>query len=441
MTNAHLHIKADWETLTEGAPEERACFAALGINWGETGLTECHDPFVNRIRSSPLLSGYHLAEWLAWNWWRLRWEPRTSASDWPFAHKMATIGAGYVWPNITIFSDGQRIALIAKPTQEISTTAFRYISNVAAIVQSIQFETTIDAFINQIINQLREARIFDTNLHRISFDIQKERNDINLAKRRKFEALLGADPDEGSISIIDRLISDAQFIGDEAMGEVAANHPRGGSMLTVAEIRDAANRIGFDISLQDSVSFDEGIQLPRKTEAPAWLLGANAATALRKQERLEETPIDDCILAELAGVQESIIKSIDSSGSSPELSFILNEESSSRIVFRSKWHTGRRFELARLLGDRLVTVSDKVLFPATRAYTFRQKMQRSFAAEFLAPFEAVKERLDGDYSEEKRNEVSLQFEVSPRTIDTILVNHQVLERDDLVEDFDAIGRP
>lgn len=80
-----------------------------------------------------------------------------------------------------------------------------------------------------------------------------------------------------------------------------------------------------------------------------------------------------------------------------------------------------------------------MLFPATRAYTFRQKMQRSFAAEFLAPFEAVKERLDGDYSEEKRNEVSLQFEVSPRTIDTILVNHQVLERDDLFEDFDAIG--
>lgn len=80
MTNAHLHIEADWETLNEGAPEERACFAAISVNWGESCLTECHDPFVNRIRSGPLLSGYHLAEWLAWNWWRLRWEPRTPAS-------------------------------------------------------------------------------------------------------------------------------------------------------------------------------------------------------------------------------------------------------------------------------------------------------------------------------------------------------------------------
>jgi Zn-dependent peptidase ImmA (M78 family) len=436
MTNAHLHIKADWETLNEGAPEERACFAAISINWGETCLTECHDPFVNRIRSSPLLSGYHLAEWLAWNWWRLRWEPRTPASDWPFAHNMATIGAGYVWPNITIFSDGQRIALIAKPTQEVSTAAFRFISNVDAIVQSRQFETSIDAFIEQIINQLREERISDTNLHKIWFDMQNERNDIDLAKRRKFEALLGVDPDEGNISIIDRLINDAQSIGDEeAMGEVAANHPGGGSMLTVAEIRDAANKIGFDISLQNSVSFDKGIQLPGKTEVPAWLLGAIAAKELRKQEHLEDSLIDDATLAGLAGVQESIINSSDSS---PDLSFILHEGRSSRIAFRSKWRSGRRFELARLLGDRLVTASDKVLFPATRAYTFRQKMQRSFAAEFLAPFEAVKERLDGDYSEEKRHEVSLQFEVSDRTIDTILVNHRLLERDDLVEDFDAM---
>ena len=357
------------------------------------------------------------------------------ASDWPFAHNMATIGAGYVWPNITIFSDGRRIALIAKPAQETSTTAFRFISNVAAIVQSRQFESSVDDFIDQIISQLREERISGTNLHNIWSDIQKERSDIDLAKRRKFEALLGVDPDEGSISIIDRLISDAQFIGDEAMGEVAANHPGGGLTLTVAEIRDAANRMGFDISLQNSVSFDEGIQLPGKTEVPAWLLGAIAAKELRKQQHLGDSPIDDATLAGLAGVQESILKSSDFS---PDLSFILNEGRSSRIVFRSKWHSGRRFELARLLGDRLVTVSDKILFPATRAYTFRQKIQRSFAAELLAPFEAVQEQLDGDYSEEKRHEVSLRFEVSDRTIDTILVNHQLLERDDLVEDFDAM---
>jgi Zn-dependent peptidase ImmA (M78 family) len=67
-------------------------------------------------------------------------------------------------------------------------------------------------------------------------------------------------------------------------------------------------------------------------------------------------------------------------------------------------------------------------------------MQRSFAAEFLAPFEEVKEQLGNDYSEEKRHEVSEFFQVSPQTIDTILVNHHILERNDLfADDFDAMG--
>lgn len=435
MTNAPLQINANWETLNEGTPEERACFAALRIEWEGICLTECHDSFVNRIRTNPLLSGYHLAEWLAWNWWRLRWEPRTRASDWPFAHKIATIGAGYVWPNITIFSDGQRIALIADPTQERQATAFRYISDVAAIVPAVQFETAVFAFIDQIINQLREERILDTNLHKIWSNVQNERDNIDLAKRRKFEALLGVDPDEGDISVIDQLIRDAQILGDEAMSEVAANHPMGGGILTVDNMRDAAKTLGFDISLQNSVSFAGKVQLPRKTEGPAWLLGAKAARALREQEDLKGEPISDTVLADLAGVQKSII---ESSNSSRDFSFILNEEESSRIVFRSKWYAGRRFDLARLLGDKLVTVSDKQLFPATRAYTFRQKMQRSFAAEFLAPFEEVKEQLGDDYSEEKQHEVSELFQVSPKTIESILLNHHILERNDLLNDFDAM---
>lgn len=438
MNDTNLNINASWETLDEGNPEECACFAALRIDWGETCLTECYDPFDERIRTSPLLSGYHLAEWLAWNWWRLRWEPRTPASDWPFSHNIATVGAGYVWPNITIFSDGQRIALIAKPTQDVLTKGFRYISNVAAIVGATQFEAVIDDFIDKNINQLQKKGIFDTNLHKVWRDVHNERSDTELSKRRKLEALFGVDPDEGDLSVIDQLISDSKFLGYEAIGEVAANYPRGGTLLTLDHIRDAANSgIGFDISLSSSVNLERRSQLIGAAEIPAWRLGARVARSLREQEGLRENPITDATLAELAGTQETIIKSVESC---QDFSFILSEKEnqSGRIVFRSKWDTGRRFELARLLGDRLMTVSDEVLFPATRAYTFRQKMQRSFAAEFLAPFKAVIEQLGGDYSAEKRHEVASYFNVSDLTIDTVLVNHRVLDRDSLFDDFDPM---
>lgn len=65
-----LSFTADWEHLGEGTPEERSCLAALGIQCGGRWLIEGRDGLVNRIRMEPLLSAYHLAEWLAWNWWR-----------------------------------------------------------------------------------------------------------------------------------------------------------------------------------------------------------------------------------------------------------------------------------------------------------------------------------------------------------------------------------
>src|SRR2546423_15722103 len=128
-------IVAEWETLDEGSAEERSCFAALGIEAHGVWLTEGRDALANRLRHAPLLSTYHLAEWLAWNWWRLRWEPRSNAKDWVFAHRIATIGFGYIWPNLTIFSDGQRTALIAKPTRERPQTPFRYITDKAVVIR------------------------------------------------------------------------------------------------------------------------------------------------------------------------------------------------------------------------------------------------------------------------------------------------------------------
>jgi hypothetical protein len=129
---------------------------------------------------------------------------------------------------------------------------------------------------------------------------------------------------------------------------------------------------------------------------------------------------------------------LDEPTTGPKISFALDEGvNSGRVVLRSKWVTGRRFDLARLLGDRLVPWGSGRLFPATRAHTYRQKMQRSFAAEFLSPFEAVDEFLAGDYSMENQHEAAEQFEVSELTIRTLLVNHRRIEPEELAADFDV----
>jgi hypothetical protein len=318
-----LSIIVSPERLDEGSAEERACFGSIAIRYGNIWLAEGHDGFINKVRPAPLLSAYHLAEWIAWNWWRLRWEPRSNAADWEFAHRLATIGEGYVWPNITIFSDGERVALIAKPTRERSSTVFRYIGEAAAVVGIREFEYVVDQFIEQVRGLLRAAGIREANLDRIWNDVRGERQDPNVGKRQKIEALLGCDPGQAAESDIEQLVADGESLGEVGMNEVAADYPQRGKLLTAKLLRETAASSGFDAAPQDVVRL-AGMHLPHVGEVPAWQLGAEAAKALRDQEKLGSGPIGNEALAELAGVEEQILTA---KTSGPVISFALEMRS------------------------------------------------------------------------------------------------------------------
>ena len=204
----------------------------------DTWLTEGSDVLANRLRQAPLLSAYHFAEWLAWNWWRLRWEPRSNAKDWAYAHRIATIGSGYIWPNLTIFSDGERTALIAKPTEERPQTPFRYITDRAVVIPASEFETELDLFIDQVLERLHWAKVADSNLEEIWRGVRKERRTPELARARKLEALLGQDPDELDPEIVERLLADAEQLSISAIEELAAEHGQREKIFTADEMRE-----------------------------------------------------------------------------------------------------------------------------------------------------------------------------------------------------------
>lgn len=434
MTSS-LTISAGWESLESGPAEERACFAAVGIRAHDKWLTEGRDAIANRLRQQPYLSAYDLAEWLAWNWWRLRWEPRSRAADWDFAHRISSIGGGYIWPDITIFSDGERTAIIAKPTVEQAQTPFRYISDTAEVIPASEFEWELDRFIGEVIERLDGEGVKETNLHTVWKSIREERGNPEEARKRKLEALLGINPDQADEKSIQQLLKDAELLSGSAIEEIAAEHGQGGSILTAAEIMDIARQNGFDGSSNSAARLDTPIQLPNRGQTPAWKIGRDTARALRQQLDLGAQPISDERLAEIGGASTEIISS---SQIGPNISFVLNEKNdTSKTVLRSKWRTGRRFEFARLIGDRLTSNAGEILLPATRANTYRQKAQRSFAAEFLSPYEAIEDMLGGDYSNENQLDVAEHYNVSPLTIRTLLVNNGRMDRQDLDEEIEA----
>ena len=99
-------------------------------------------------------------------------------------------------------------------------------------------------------------------------------------------------------------------------------------------------------------------------------------------------------------------------------------------VWLSKsWATGKRFELARLVGDHLYSRDEEWLLPATGAKTDRQKVQRAFAQHFLCPIDDLKAFLNTEIPNTEQMEAAArEFGVSPLLIRNTLVNHGVIDR-------------
>ena len=385
-----LEISLAPERLDEGSTEERACFGLFSIRAGANELTAGLDHFISGVRAGPLVSAYHAGEWFAWNWWRLRYEARSAKPDWWRAHSMTAIGEGYVWPNLTIYSDGVRTVLLSKPSVRADAKPFRYLGAVPIVIPSTEFEQAVDAFIPRLQSRLREHGIPETtNLDSLWRDVLIERSDPNLAKRRRLEALLGRDVDESNQTIIEKLAADADTLGEGAVEELAAEGAQSGDPMTSKDVEQIAATLGGDFVPRDTVQLNDSPDLRIRSDKPAWWIGSEAARRLRAQERLSTAPIDNETLARMTGVQNRMIAR---SPTAAALSFSLDRSPfEGRVVLRSRWETGRRFEVARLLADRLVARGSDRLRAATRAYTYRQQMQRSFAAELLSPFETVDE--------------------------------------------------
>ena len=431
-----LTISLTPEVLDTGSPEERATFGLLALTANDRLLTQGIDVDSEVVRQGPYVPGYPLAEWLVWNWWRIRWElarphDGTAASRWDFAHQMPTVGDSYVWPNITISSDGVSAFIHSRQSSSPEAVLFRFLgTGQREEISALALEEAIDEFASNIVSRLEVEGLHETNLHRLWNDLSSERADPELARYRKLEALLGYDPDEADEGAVRHRLHDAAALGEEAMGELAADATLYDNPLKrmpwSKDLSDIAERRGFDADLRSGFRLTDAAGTSKPGAVQAWRLGEQLARNVRRQAALDGERISNELLAEFAGTTAAAIS--NTGQRSPGISFVLNRcDEHARISLRSRYVTGRRFELARLFGDRLaytqISKLSEGLSPATRSFSYRQKMQRAFAAELLSPFVAVDEMLCGEYSEERQREVATYFKVSPMTVQSQLVNH------------------
>lgn len=147
------------------------------------------------------LSAYPLAEWLAANWYRLRWETLPSGPDpsldWHQSHRMGEIGHGYVWPDICIQAgpDRQTVGISSSPTMDRVAPIHYHGAPRTYAVPSHLWEEQAKQFINQTIDLLNRQGHANTELHQLWTEVQADRQDPEADRFRKAEAVMGYDPD------------------------------------------------------------------------------------------------------------------------------------------------------------------------------------------------------------------------------------------------------
>ena len=431
-----LHIKISHCFLDDGPVLECAGFGRLEVSVGDRLLTLFRDRDEGsasaHLPAGPLVSGYHLAEWFATHWWRLRWEPggkyvNSSTYTWDLSHKMSSVGEGYIWPNITFNCDGH-LCEVSSSTTEDPYTPIEYLGSDTFHVSARVWEDAVDRFVTDVLSLLDTAKVHDSELHAIWRELSEERSDAALTAYRRTEALLGFDVDEGDEAHIKAVLGDAEDLGSDAVNELAAG--AGGDRTSASDIRSVSETAGFTANPEDGVSFSP-TDLPdvlQWGQVAAWRIGKQLAGFVRTQAGLPDGPLNNQVLADLAGTSRCAVENCEASG--PIAWVFAPGGTQGRIVLRSKWLANRRFDMARVVGDRMFSMARCVpaepLSPATSSYSYRQKAQRSFAAELLCPWHAIADDFEAGFDDVDIERVAAQFQVSERVVENVLDNNQML---------------
>jgi Zn-dependent peptidase ImmA (M78 family) len=430
-----LKIEHNWLGRDVGGDLGRAFYADIGISVGDEYLTRLEDSGASTVRNYLRASAYQLAVWFAANWWRLRWEPEIQDwrknPDWRMSHSMASVGGGFVWPNIQFMSVGDSMEIASLPSKRATAIEpVRYLNRINEHISATEFEQKVDAFLEAVLSRLQSLSIHEETLAGVWTKVLAERRDAELSRRRKLEAICGYDPDEAPDELLRMLVENGATLGFAALEEVAA----AGRHLSAEVLQEILN-----LTKSGASSTQGGFRgvLPTINATPAdaedelpWQIGEKLARLARSQWCFDDKPITDSDLADLLQVPAKVFEDGEKCPISIPVALRTEEADTFDIYFDSPRNANRRFAIARLLGDHL-RMNDRLL-PATKAKTARQKIQRTFAQEFLCPIDALLAKIQTDQPDDlDLDEAAAYFKVSPLLVRATLVNKGYLDRESL----------
>ncbi|MCE2423660.1 MAG: hypothetical protein J4F45_00910 [Pseudomonadales bacterium] len=408
-----------------GDPITRRLAVRLGDIWLTRLIRRGSDQPDRCLEAPPL----PLAFWFVDNWWRIRCEPpppqRDFPAHWRIAHHLPSVGAGYPWPNVSLWGEGSRCAIMVHADVHNLQRSLRFLAEPALeYVSSSTAETAIDTFINQV---LQDAGSDCDGLDHEYRSLLAERADPATSRWRRLEALLGFDPDAAP----ERLVSDYEAMterfGIDGIEEAALAQQGEHSTTALQDALVAAEASRVVLRIPSTIS---GIDLDHWPLHPPWRLAVVAARELRRRLRLPNGPIRNPRLSEVLDINADRLATQRAPPRSIPYGLRLRtaSEDVNKLALRSRWSHSRRFELCRSLGDIIWSGND-ALGPLSTAKSGRQKFQRAFAQEFLCPFDDLRAYIpNDDPGDDDIHAAARHFHVSERLVQTTLVNHNVIDQ-------------
>jgi hypothetical protein len=363
------------------------------------------------------IPAYHIAEWLAENWWPILWEPRKSEDagedpDFLSRHLLSTAEHGFALPNLRIIPTGEKIHLFATGrTPRYADAQFRRTPE--ALVSRQHVEAELRQFVEQTVARLGSE--LNSPLQS-AWDFVKN-TDNESEKFCRLMGALGLSPYETHGSI-ERALDDASSIlTDPQLLD-----------LCLTSTPDNVIRSAYVAGLMQTLlakeseiylSAVETLSPPRdQGGAPAWRVGYAAAKALREHFSVNEQDIDGAsIVFEKLRLDPSSRQPDEFRGiESPLAGGIEKHQFRGRMVLSPEGKQSRRSAAARATYFFWTAGQDDRRL-ITNAVTRDQQTSRAFAAELLAPQSYVRTQSAGmKLKWDQLNQIAERANVAPEVI-------------------------
>ena len=429
--SSKFRIDCRWLEPASGGTATRHFLAEVGIEVDGVPVTAIAEPDTRTYRSGIRVSAYDLAGWLVANWWRLRWEAHGVGASWNMSHRVGAAGNGYLWPDLEFIGGESTVQIRSNPVSLGTTSPLRFLSEVNVHVPAADFENGVRDFVEAVTSRSQSLPVQgEDDLHELAAawrDLGEEISDPALSFDRSIEARMGFDPEAAEPALIGGLRQAVLEVGRGPVEELADSS----KSLALKDFETLWHEVrGRSTLLRIGITqgINEAVTQVKSRDLRPWKKGSALAEVVRREWSIHSGAVDNQRLAELCGVSRNWIHTGFDEDIPIPIGFRNSGDEDSLLASLKKRHpTGRRFALARIMGDHLLAGSDDRMLPVTDAATDRQRFQRAFAQAFLCPFEALSDHLGSKVPDDDFIEDAAQhFNVSSWLVRSTLINHGVL---------------